>query len=167
LPISFVTASPDIGFNQSTPQTGSTKKSRKKSKKIIWDRQIDFDPDQGGSTKFSRPWIKKTAIFQPKRFNEKGEGLGLGLSDWESHCSAIRISWLLKYKDATDAPWKSLLDVWFANTILDRGAVFSSLPAAELTAHLNSTSAARGIPSYLSNFWIPPIQLLEDRPQRP
>jgi hypothetical protein len=86
------------------PPDWFNKKIKEDIEKLIWDRQIDFDPDQGGSPKFSRPWIKKTAIYHPKRFNEKGEGLGLGFIDWESHCSATRISWLLKYRDATDAP---------------------------------------------------------------
>eukprot|EP00962_Isochrysis_galbana_P000038 scaffold15_cov152-Isochrysis_galbana.AAC.1 len=78
--------------------------------KLIWDRQIDFDPEEAGSVKLSRAWIKKYAIFNPRRINDQGEGLGLGLIDWESHCSAIRIStWLLRYRDATDAPWKNVL----------------------------------------------------------
>jgi hypothetical protein len=59
------------------PPDWFNKEIKEDIEKLIWDRQIDFDPDQGGSTKFSRPWIKKTAIYHPKRLNEKGEGLGL------------------------------------------------------------------------------------------
>lgn len=89
------------------PPDWFNKEIKEDIEKLIWDRQIEFDPDQGGSTKFSRPWIKKSAIYHPKKLNERGEGLGLGLIDWESHCSAIIISWLLKYRDATDAPGKA------------------------------------------------------------
>lgn len=121
--------------------------------KLLWDRQIEFDPEHEGSTKHSRAWMKSSAIYHPKRLNDKGEGLGLGLIDWESHCSAIRISWLFKYRDATDAPWKNVLDAWFANTIHDRGAIFTTLPSAELTAHLDPINASIGITSHLSKFW--------------
>ena len=120
---------------------------------LIWDRQIEFDPDQDGSKKRSRPWIRKEAVNHPKRLNVEGEGLGLGLIDWESHCSAIKIAWLLKYRDATDAPWKKVLDAWFANSVLDRGAIFSTLPVKELTAHLDPVAASIGLTSHLSNFW--------------
>eukprot|EP00962_Isochrysis_galbana_P024004 scaffold7326_cov183-Isochrysis_galbana.AAC.1 len=66
--------------------------------KLVWDRQIDFDPEEQGSTKLSRAWIKKAAVYHTRKINQDGDGLGLGLIDWESHCSAIRISWLLKYR---------------------------------------------------------------------
>jgi hypothetical protein len=60
--------------------------------KLMWDRYIEFDPEEEGSVKESRPWIEKTAIHLPRRLNKKGEGLGLGLLDWESHCAAISVS---------------------------------------------------------------------------
>jgi hypothetical protein len=121
---------------------------------LIWDRKIDFDPEKEGSTQESQSWIKKTFIHLPRRMNKTGEGLGLGLLDWDAHCAAISVSWLLKYRDATaaDAPWKwkRVLDLWLVNTILDRGAPFSSLNKHELTAHLKPRRADQGIPSNLS-----------------
>jgi hypothetical protein len=72
--------------------------------KPIWDRNIEFDPEEEGSVKESRPWIKKTAVHLPRRLNKKGEGLGLGLLDWESHCAAMSISWLLKYTEMPPTP---------------------------------------------------------------
>jgi hypothetical protein len=74
--------------------------------KLIWDRDTEFDPEEEGYVEESRPWRKKTANHLPRMLNKKGEGLGFGLLDWESHCAVILVSWLLKYRDATDAPWK-------------------------------------------------------------
>jgi hypothetical protein len=58
--------------------------------KLIWDRHIEFDPEEEGSVKESRPWIRKTAIHLPRRLNKKEEGLGLGLLDWESGRATAR-----------------------------------------------------------------------------
>jgi hypothetical protein len=130
--------------------------------KLIWDREIEFDPEEDGSKKNTKRWIKQSSEHFPRRINKKGEGLGLGLIDWDSHCAAISESWLPKYRDATDAPWKNVLDLWFSNTILDRGAVFSSLSARELTAHLDPKKAKRGDKSNLSYFWKSVLTALKD-----
>jgi hypothetical protein len=71
---------------------------------LLWDRKIDIDPEEEGSTQESQSWIKKTSIHLPKRMNKRGEGLGLGLLDWDAYCAAISVSWLLEYRDATDVP---------------------------------------------------------------
>jgi hypothetical protein len=140
-------------FNESLKKDGTT---------LLWDRKIDFDPEEEGSSQESQSWIRKSSIHLPRRINKKGEGLGLGLVDWDAHCAAISVSWLLKYRDATDAPWKRVLDLWFANTILDRGAPFSSLSKRELTAHLNPRNADQGEPSNLSSFWNTAIGTLKN-----
>jgi hypothetical protein len=95
-------------------------------------------------------------------YQQKGEGLGLGLLDWNSHCAAISVSWLLKYRDTTDAPWKNVLDLWLSSTILDKGAAFSSLSVRELTAHLDPKKAKRGAKSNLSYFWKSALTALKD-----
>jgi hypothetical protein len=129
---------------------------------LLWDHKIDFDPEKEGFSQESQSWNKKSSIHLPRRINKKGEGLGLGLFDWDAHCAAISVSWLLKYRDATDAPWKRVLDLWFANTILDRGAPFSFLSKRELTAYLNPRKADQGEPSKLSLFWKTAIGTLKN-----
>jgi hypothetical protein len=83
----------------------------------------------------------------------------------DSHCAAISVSWLLKYRDATEAPWKNVLDLWFSNTILHRGAAFSSLSVRELTAHLNPKKSKRGDKFNLSYSWKSALIALKDNLQ--
>eukprot|EP00962_Isochrysis_galbana_P034475 scaffold11684_cov122-Isochrysis_galbana.AAC.6 len=47
--------------------------------KLIWDRQIDFDPEEAGSVKLSRAWIKKYAIFNPRRINDQARRRPVGV----------------------------------------------------------------------------------------
>jgi hypothetical protein len=147
------------------PPTWFNKELNEDVAKLIWDREIEFDPEEDVSTKDTIRWIKQSSEHLPCRINKKGEGLGLGLLDWNSHCAAISVSWLLKYRDATDAPWKNVLDLWFSNTILDRGAAFSSLSFRELTAHLDPRKAKRGDKSSLSYFWKSALTALKDNLQ--
>jgi hypothetical protein len=58
-----------------------------------------------------------------------------------------------------------VLDLWFSNTILDRGAAFSSLSVRELTAHLDPRNAKRGDKSNLSYFWKSALTALKDNSQ--
>eukprot|EP00962_Isochrysis_galbana_P036851 scaffold12812_cov138-Isochrysis_galbana.AAC.3 len=57
---------------------------------LIWTKEPDFDPTGKGTLTTAKPWINKHAIHNPKRSNKRAPNLGLGLIDWESHCSALR-----------------------------------------------------------------------------
>jgi hypothetical protein len=58
-----------------------------------------------------------------------------------------------------------VLDLWFSNTILDRGAAFSSLSVRELTAHLNPNKAKRGDKANLSYLWKSALTVLRENLQ--
>jgi hypothetical protein len=79
--------------------------------------------------------------------------LGLGLLNWKAHTAARRVGWILKYRNASEAPWKQVLDQWFARTYLKRGAIFSSLNIKTLTAPLLHESDEFDCPSSIPHFW--------------
>jgi hypothetical protein len=77
-------AYPDTGYNPCAflpPPWFNTERNEDVAK-LIWDREIRFDPEEDGSTKETRRWTKQTLEHLPRRINKKGEGLGLGLLDW-------------------------------------------------------------------------------------
>eukprot|EP00962_Isochrysis_galbana_P044239 scaffold17108_cov139-Isochrysis_galbana.AAC.1 len=84
-----------------------------------------FDPTGKGTPTTAKPWINKHVLHNPKRSNKRAPSLGLGLIDWESHCSALRIKWILNYLylNATPGPWKSVLDAWLARPEMGRASI--------------------------------------------
>jgi hypothetical protein len=123
---------------------------------LIWDRHIDFDTSEIGSKHQSKPWMINEAITLPRKYNNKNNKnhfFGLGLLNWEAHTAALRVGWLLKYRNAAESPWKQVLDQWFARTYLKRGAIFSSLSTKSLTAHLLPEIDEGDCPSSIPPFW--------------
>jgi hypothetical protein len=132
----------------------------KDAKELIWDRTIESDVTTLGSIRTSKSCRIDDAISNPRRALKgkdnihKDWALGLGLLNWEAHTAAIRIEWLLNYLDATDPPWKKVLDQWFSRTYLGRGAIFCSLRPQDLTAHLRDANGINDLESSLPKFWV-------------
>jgi hypothetical protein len=123
-------------------------------KKLLWDRTIDTDTSRVGAVTDSRPRIIAETLSARRTHKPSYPGfLGLGLVDWSAHTAALRIQWLLAYINASDAPWKLVLDQWFARTYLRRGAAFSTLAVDHLVAHISAPSESH-IPSNLPKFWV-------------
>eukprot|EP00962_Isochrysis_galbana_P018103 scaffold5213_cov113-Isochrysis_galbana.AAC.5 len=106
---------------------------------LLWTKEPDFDPTGKGTPTTAKPWINKHAIHNPKRSNKHAPNLGLGLIAWESHCSALRIKWILNYLNATRGPWKSVLDAWLARPEMGRASIctstHSSIPTHQSKRH--------------------------------
>eukprot|EP00962_Isochrysis_galbana_P044409 scaffold17222_cov110-Isochrysis_galbana.AAC.2 len=99
---------------------------------LLWTKEPNFDPTSKGTHTTAKPWINKHAIHNPKRSNKRVPSLGLGLIDWESHCSALRIKWILNYLNATRGPWKSVLDAWLARPEMGRASICTSTRSSQL-----------------------------------
>ena len=109
---------------------------------LVWNRDLDFDPDELGSELTSRRWMRKEAQFRPKR------ELGLGLLDWRAHVKALHCKAVLQYMNATRGEYKLILDYWLARGSMGRGGICTDVPVKKLAA-----SATKGRHGCLPLFW--------------
>ena len=73
---------------------------------MVWGRDVDFDPEELGTTLTNNRWISTKSQYLPKK-----EG-GLGLLNWEAHSKALyQIIWH-RYRDASEGDWKHLIVQW-------------------------------------------------------
>jgi hypothetical protein len=56
-----------------------------------------------------QPVRRATACYDVRLLNQD-TGLGIGLLDLRNHAKALKVKWALRYLDASDGPWKLLLD---------------------------------------------------------
>ena len=120
---------------------------------LLWARDASFDPHNIGTQSNFRRWMKNDA-----QYNERRNGLGVGVLHWAHHVQGLQANWLLKYNDATRGQWKEILDNWLARHHVGRGAVFTTVPRKELVA---STTGRRPA---LPRFWKEAIAALRCMP---
>ena len=109
---------------------------------LVWNRDLDFDPDKVGDNLTSRRWMRMEAQFRPKH------ELGLGLLDWRSHVKALHCKAVLQYINATRGEYKLILDYWLARGSMGRGGICTDVPLKRLTA-----SATKGRHCCIPIFW--------------
>lgn len=102
---------------------------------LIWGKEVWFDPDSLGSERVRR-YMLAGAQYLPRRAG------GIGLLHWQAHLRALAAVWLFHYNAAGDVPYKHLLDQWFGRFQEGRGAVFSTIPVAALTAPIGTRRSA-------------------------
>ena len=109
---------------------------------LVWARDYIFIKDEiGAATEYTR-WMKDGAETGKTRVD-----FGLSLIDWPAHMKALRTRALLRYLDASQGPWKLLLDEWFArDECLERGAVLSTVDIKDLTQ--STTYMAPRLPKF-------------------
>jgi hypothetical protein len=91
------------------------------------------------------------AVHNPKKANDHAPNLGLGLKDWESHCVALRIKWILNYLDASQGPWKLVLDAWLARPKMGRASICTSTHTSQLIKAIDNKPS-------LPPFWIEAVK---------
>ena len=109
---------------------------------LVWNRELDFNPDELSAELTSRRWMRKEAQFRPVR------ELGLGLLDWRSHVKALQCKAVLQYLNATRGEYKFVLDHWLSRGSMGRGDICTEIPLKRLT-----TSATKGRHGCLPTFW--------------
>jgi hypothetical protein len=146
---------PRYWAQSSTPPAWFEKALKKDVKRLLWEREIDTDTQTIFASTIKKAWIIEPALYNPRSAKGKSpHSLGIGLLDWEAHTAAIRILWLLKYRDGREAPWKLVLDQWLKRTYLGRGALFSTLSVDALTQHISENLARHKTPSNIPQFWV-------------
>ena len=94
---------------------------------LTWAKDPEFRPDEVGSTNKIRRWMNDKAAFIPW-----GRG-GLGMLNYKEHVRALNARWALRYLDASTAPYKHVLDVYFKNEwAYERGVLLSTVPTSEI-----------------------------------
>ena len=116
---------------------------------LLWSKDPTFDGDAIGTDKDGQPWIRREALSLRRQIDEHGNGLGLALLDWPNHVRALQTHALLSYLDASQAPWKLVLDQWFARSYLRRGAVLAAVQECDLCR-----PRTEGAPLHLPSFWV-------------
>ena len=116
---------------------------------LLWSKDPTFDGDAIGTDKDGQPWIRREALSLRRQIDEHGNGLGLALLDWPNHVRALQTHALLSYLDASQAPWKLVLDQWFARSYLRRGAVLAAVQECDLCR-----PRTEGAPLLLPSFWV-------------
>jgi hypothetical protein len=105
---------------------------------LLWSKDHEFDVETIGTNTKDGPYIKNTAVYSERRWNQD-TGLGIGLLDLRNHAKALRVKWALRYLNASDGPWK-LLDKWLARSIFKRANIISQRPADRLVGPMNRRS---------------------------
>jgi hypothetical protein len=82
-----------------------------------------------------------------ERAKDHVPNLGLGLIDWDSHCKAIRVHWILNYLNASQGSWKTVLDAWLARPDMGRASICTSTNSSQLLAALDGSNRP-SIPSF-------------------
>ena len=108
--------------------------------KLVWEKDFELDPDEVGSDLNSRRWIADAVQYNPRRAG------GLGLLLWDDHVKALAAMTLFRYMDARQEPWKQVLDQYFARYQEGRGAIFTTIPVAEMCKSLSGR--ARTLPKF-------------------
>ena len=80
---------------------------------------------------------------------------------WEGHVKALAGHWLLRYLDATNGPWKDVLDLWLAREWEGRGASLTTIKVSELTQSRTYR------PGALPKFWTKAIEAVRELGVRP
>ena len=96
---------------------------------MLWGGDVEFDPDAKGTELARRRFIKEGAQFADRKTE-----LGASVMHWQSHIAGLQVHWLLKYKDATQSPWKQVLDRWFDREGEGRGIIFTTVRPKDLWA---------------------------------
>ena len=120
-------------------------------KALLWDREFKPDKDSYGSDQQSRAWMKTESLSGKTRSQ-----LGIGLLDLVGHLQALQVRQLLRYRDASQGPWKLVLDHWLARSVYGRGAPFTKVHMLELTS-----STTYRIPA-LPTFWVHAIHAVRE-----
>jgi hypothetical protein len=121
---------------------------------LLWEKDPTFEIEDTGTDSNAYKWIKNhTAPTTPR----DGAMLGIGLLDWPSHVKAMQVKWLLKYLDASDSTWKTILDCWFARTSLGRAAILAKINPKILTQSMRGNIA-------LPKFWRQALDALHELP---
>jgi hypothetical protein len=116
---------------------------------LLWAKYHEFEVDTIGTATKSRFFIKKTAVFNKRKWNQD-TGLGVGLLDLRNHAKALRVKWALKYLDASEGPWNLLLDRWLARSSFKRANIISRRPVDRLIGPMDRRSDRE---SSLPEFW--------------
>jgi hypothetical protein len=125
---------------------------------LLWCKDHEFEVEAIGTNTKDRPYIKNTAVYNKRKWNQDA-GLGIGLLDLRNHAKALRVKWALRYLDASDKPWKVLLDKWLARSSFKIANVISQRPADRLVGPMNRRS---GNESKLPAFWQTAIEELKE-----
>jgi hypothetical protein len=106
----------------------------------VWAKEHDSERSEKGSTTAAKPWIRKQAIHNPKKTKHHAPNLGLGLIDRDSYCKANRVHWILNYLNASQGPWKCVLDAWLARPDMGRASICTSTNSSQLLAALDGSN---------------------------
>jgi hypothetical protein len=120
-------------------------------KHLVWAKEHNFERNEKGSTTSAKPWMCKQAIHNPKKASDHAPTFGLGLIDWESHCKALRVKWILNYLNASKGPWKTVLDAWLARPDMGRASICTSTHSSQLLAALDNKPS-------LPPFWVEAVK---------
>jgi len=109
---------------------------------LIWAKEVDFDPDEVGTSA-----TYKRCMLREAQYNPKCSMLGIGTIHWAAHIKAIQVNWLHKYLDGTQGAWKLALDAWYGRFHEGRGVVLTRTPMSELNSSIKPGMLS-GIPKF-------------------
>ena len=95
---------------------------------LLWGKGDGLHAEEAGSNEAFHRWMIDGAQYTPP------QQMGGGVLHWRGHVKALQAHWILRYRDATRGPWKTVLDVWLDREDEGRGAAFSTRKVSDLVS---------------------------------